>query len=190
MGFYAFVRRPERPRFLVSMVLTWALLGNLGAALLSSAGPCYFGRVTGLDDPFSPLLAYVRDTVPAIAAGQDYLWRAYSEGAMLRIGSGISAMPSLHVAMAVLCALAWSRESRAIGAMAWLFAVVIFLASIHLGWHYAIDGYVGALGASAIWLTAGRITKRGSAAQERAVRPNSGKRIAAVTWPTTATRSR
>jgi hypothetical protein len=178
MGFYAFACRPERARFLVSMALTWALLGTLGAILLSSAGPCYFGRVTGLDDPFSPLLAYVRATVPVIAAGQDYLWRAHSEGALLRIGSGISAMPSLHVAMSVLCALAWSRESRAIGAIAWLFAVVILLASIHLGWHYAIDGYVGALGASAIWWSVGRITKRGPAPREQAAPPNAGHGLA------------
>jgi hypothetical protein len=36
------------------------------------------------------------------------------------------------------------------------FAVVIFLGSVMLGWHYAIDGYVGAAGVAAIWWWCGR----------------------------------
>ena len=46
-----------RTRFFVSFILILGLLGNLVTVLLSSAGPCYFDRVTGLASPYSPLFA-------------------------------------------------------------------------------------------------------------------------------------
>ncbi len=64
---------------------------------------------------------------------------------------GISAMPSVHVAMAVLLALiGWARHPLA-GTALTAYAVVILIGSVVLGWHYAIDGYVGGLMAFAIW---------------------------------------
>ena len=36
-----------RLQFFLSLILGWILLGSVLATLLSSAGPCYFGRVTG-----------------------------------------------------------------------------------------------------------------------------------------------
>ncbi len=73
----------------------------------------------------------------------------------LALGAGISAMPSLHNAMAVLFACAaWHANRR----MGWLFsgyAVLIWIGSIHLGWHYAIDGIVAAVLTIAIWKLTG-----------------------------------
>ena len=37
------------------------------------------------------------------------------------------------------------------------FAFLIFVGSIHLGWHYAIDGYAGAAVALFGWWAAGRL---------------------------------
>jgi hypothetical protein len=34
---------------------------------------------------------------------------------------------------------------------------VILIATVHLGWHYAIDGYVGILGTLLIWRLTGRL---------------------------------
>src|SRR5215470_4267737 len=88
-------------RYLITFVLLWVLLGNVAATLLSSAGPVYYGRVTGLPDPFAPLIAYLHQAstvvwLPALDV-QDMLWQSYAHRS-LGIGAGISAMPSLHVA--------------------------------------------------------------------------------------------
>ena len=38
-----------------------------------------------------------------------------------------------------------------------MFTFLIFLGSIHLGWHYAIDGYFGAALAVVCWWLTGRL---------------------------------
>lgn len=74
--------------------------------------------------------------------------------------TGISAFPSLHVAIPVLyCCVAIATGRRWLIGLAATFAVVIFLATIHLGWHYAIDGYAAALGTRLIWWLTGRVDK-------------------------------
>ena len=68
---------------------------------------------------------------------------------------GISAFPSMHNAVAALLALAAWRVSRPLGAAMTLFAVMILAGSVHLGWHYAVDGYAGILVAVVCWRLAG-----------------------------------
>jgi hypothetical protein len=68
---------------------------------------------------------------------------------------GISAMPSVHVAVAVLFAVLGWRTAAWLG---WLFtgyACVVLIGSVHLGWHYAVDGYVSAVVAPLIWALTG-----------------------------------
>ncbi len=152
--------RRLRLQFLVSFVLVWAILGSLAATLLSSAGPVYFGRVTGLEDSFAPLMAYLRGAgaiYPIWALEvQEMLWADYRL-AGAGPGSGISAMPSLHVASAVLFALLGWRSSRALGLALTAFAAMILIGSVHLGWHYAIDGYAAIPAAWLIWAAVGRV---------------------------------
>jgi hypothetical protein len=50
---------------------------------------------------------------------QDMLWANYDSNST-GLGSGISAMPSLHVALATLNALLLSRLSRTAGILGWL----------------------------------------------------------------------
>ncbi len=157
-------RRPRlRMRFLLTFLLMWIVLGNLAAILFSSAGPVYFGRVTGLADPFAPLMTYLHaanEVTPVAALEiQDLLWAWYA-GHVATPGAGISAMPSMHLAIAFSFALLGFATSRMFGIIFSLFAVVILIGSVHLGWHYAIDGYAGILGAWLIWRFSGWLLDR------------------------------
>jgi membrane-associated phospholipid phosphatase len=161
--------RPRlRMQYLLTTLLLWSLVGNLAATALSSAGPVYFGRVTGLADPFAPLMAYLHqanDVVPVMALQvQDMLWQAYS-GNGADIGAGISAMPSLHVATTFSYALLGFAVRRWLGILLAGFAALIMIGSVHLGWHYALDGYAGILCTVLIWRAVGWVLDRPAVAR-------------------------
>ena len=152
-----------RMQFFVSFVLVWSVVGNLSAVLLSSAGPVYFGRVTGQEDPYLPLMDYLHsaaELAPVWALDiQEDLWRTYTLGGDM-LGEGISAMPSMHVATTVLFALVARQSHRTLGMILTLYAAVIMVGSVHLAWHYALDGYVGGLLTYGIWRAVGWWTRR------------------------------
>lgn len=164
---FALKDRRLRMQFLLSFVLTWMLLGTLGAIWFSSMGPCYYPSLAQESGPYAPLMAYLRETgeqVPVWALDvQKMLWDRYQNNGA-GIGSGISAMPSMHVATSVLLALFGWRYSKQAGVALTLYAVAIMIGSVHLGWHYALDGYVGALGATVIWWFVGRLLVGGQTA--------------------------
>ncbi len=152
-----------RMQFLLSFLLVWCVAGTLAAVYLSSAGPVYYGRITGAEDIYQPLMAYLQEVnevwpVPALSV-QEMLWSAY-DGGTSGLGSGISAMPSMHMATAFLFALLGWRSHRVLGIALSVFALFIFLGSVHLGWHYAIDSYLAIAIAAAIWLAVGAVLKR------------------------------
>lgn len=153
-------RKPEiRMTFLLAYLLTWFVGGNLLAVLFSSAGPVYYARL-GFGDMFRPLmdqLAANAQISPVWALHlQEALWNGYlGNGTRL----GISAMPSLHIGSTVLLTLFVACHSRTGGWLMAAFLLAIFLGSIVLGWHYAIDGYAGALVAVVMWKLAGWIVR-------------------------------
>ncbi len=156
----AFTTRDPRLRlqFFLSFVLTWGLLGSLLATLLSSGGPVYYGRLTGLPDPYAPLIDYLHAAgevgVVWVLTVHDALWESQMMGAY-DFGSGISAMPSIHVSAAVLFALFGWRVDRRLGIAFTVFAAVIMIGSVHLAWHYAIDGYLSIVLTILIWRLCG-----------------------------------
>lgn len=141
-----------RMQFFISLACCWILIGNILAVLLSSAGPCYFSEVTGTSiNPYEPLFQYLRSIPNLWAVGiQSTLWKASQAGTFMPFG-GISAMPSMHVSIAVLLTLLYRRFARWLGWLMIGFAFIIQVGSIHLGWHYAVDGYLSALLTIAIW---------------------------------------
>jgi hypothetical protein len=158
-GFAALAPRYLRARFFVAYFTAWLLLGVVAAYLLSSAGPCYAAMI-GASSDFGPLM----DRLHAIDQGgqmlgtmkwQVELWKAYSEH-RYGFGYGISAMPSMHNAIAFLYVLAASRASIIIRAVTWLFASAILVGSVHLGWHYLADGLVAWIAMAGVWWLAGR----------------------------------
>jgi hypothetical protein len=160
----AFSKRDDalRMQFFLTLTLGWILIGNVAAMYFSSAGPCYFGRITGLLDPYVPLMSYLLGANDSYAVwaltAQEMLWQNYQIREMA-LGAGISAMPSMHVAMATLFALLAWRFRRWIGIVATIYAVIVMIGSVHLGWHYAVDGYFGAAAMASLWWINGRVAR-------------------------------
>lgn len=152
------LRSPDlRRRFLTAFLFAWIINGTVVAGLTMSAGPAFYGLVTGDGHRFGELVAYLqfnRSNPLSAAWGQHLLWSNYvRQGAYF--GAGISAFPSLHVTMSVLFTLAAWRLNRKLGAVMTVFAAAIVLGSVHLGWHYAADGIFGAASMLIIWWAAG-----------------------------------
>ncbi len=147
-----------RMRFLLSFFLCWSIGGSFLAIVFSSAGPVYFERL-GFGADYAPLMAYLRnaDSISHLWALdiQEMLWTAYIDGTS-SVASGITAMPSMHVTSAVLIALLCREMSRPARIAGYLFAASIMIGSVHLGWHYAVDGYAGAALAVFFWWLSGR----------------------------------
>jgi hypothetical protein len=166
LGFALLAPRYDRARFFLSFTAAWLVLGVAGAWLGASAGPCYTALVGASSaGEFAPLMAKLQAYAASDGAHLDavrwqgVLWEAHAER-RYGFGMGISAMPSLHNAIAVLYALAFFRFGRMWGAAGTAFALVIFVGSVHLGWHYAVDGIVAAAAMAAIWWGAGRYLER------------------------------
>jgi hypothetical protein len=155
-------RRELRARFFLSYLLVYLLIGTAAATALAAGGPCYFAALTGQTSPYAPLMDYLgrlSAEQPIIALRvQETLWRNYAGGLGLPF-VGISAMPSVHVAVAVLFALLGWRTARWLGWAFTVYAAVILVGSVHLGWHYAVDGYVSILLVPVIWVIAGRLVR-------------------------------
>ena len=120
-------------RFWWAFLGMWVGLGTGLAHLVPSAGPIF-------TDPTVPV-------TPDLAWTRDYLWSAVSRGEIV-LGGGISAFPSLHVAVPVLGACA----SR--GVLRWAFvgfAGVIWVSSVALGFHYWVDGLASIVLVPGIW---------------------------------------
>lgn len=149
-----------RLHFLLGFTLTWFLGTCVLGTVFSSVGPCFFGRLIPGADPYAPAMAWLataNQTYPIWSLNvMNELWKTYETGTGLV--NGISAMPSMHVGTSVLFAiLGFSSGKRWLGYLLSVFAAMIFLGSVHLAWHYAIDGYAGALIAMFGWWLSGRL---------------------------------
>ena len=160
--YYAFLVAPgvERTRFFVAFMLVWIIGGTVAAVFFSSAGPCYFTRIGLSPDPYAGLMDYlhgVQASLPVWALDtQDMLWRYRSEGSAF---GGVSARPSMHSATALLFVLTAWRKARLLRHLLIAHAALILVGSVHLGWHYAIDGYVAWIILLPCWFAAGKIAR-------------------------------
>ena len=148
-----------RFRILSSWFLAWVLIGSLAAWMFPSAGPCYFNALVGPDADYAVLehrLTLLRKAAEAggypIAAleFQPILLNSFRVGGFGFTG-GISAMPSMHVALAFLLAILGWKRNWAWGLLASAYLLLIWIGSIHFGWHYFVDGPAAAVLMMAVW---------------------------------------
>lgn len=128
---------PKKSAVMLTYFALWSLVGPLVHSLVPAAGPIFFEQM-GYGDRFSDLhnVSETKDVA-------DYLWTIYSsEG--FGPGSGISAMPSLHIATTAWMMIAIHIFAPRLTVPVAFSGLLIFLLSIALGWHYAVDGIVGA----------------------------------------------
>ena len=158
--------QPIRLRFFLTYFAAWIVLGNVMAGVFMSAGPVYYGHVTGDEQRFAPLMAYHAFSEGLAHSSYDLqrqLWDIYASN-QIAVGTGISAFPSMHLAIATLALLVSLRLNRWAVAAASMFLVIIMAGSVHLAWHYAVDGYVSIVVVLLLWKIAGPLSRLGRAA--------------------------
>jgi hypothetical protein len=150
-----------RTQYCLTYIGVWIGIGSILAFAFPSAGPCFYGDLVG-PSPFNGLMGTLSDAQQASGFHLDAL---RNQGVLLRgstagnlhVGGGISAMPSVHIALAVLFALGAFGLNRTAGYILAAYAVLIWIGSIHLGWHYAADGLVSGALVIPMWWAAGRV---------------------------------
>ena len=153
----------RNPRFQFASVFTlylcWVGLGNIAAILMSSVGPIFYENFFG-SDIFAPLMASLPDDLNVHTA-KAFLLDAYGQG---DFGSGISAAPSMHVAITSLLFLMIRDKfgNRYLTLIAGAYVAMIFVGSIHLAWHYAIDGIISLIAVPVFWKLAHRLVSSGN----------------------------
>jgi membrane-associated phospholipid phosphatase len=162
-GYCIFADRDEteRMRYLWATLLCWAVIGTGFALLFASVGPAFYADYYPGPSPYAGLIPHLKQISPdleVLRLGPDML-ALRGNGKVVNLNA-LSAMPSLHVGIAALNACYFWRKSRLAGAAMAGYGFIIFIGSIYLGWHYAIDGYAGAAFAILAWIVSGRIVAR------------------------------
>lgn len=154
---------PLRQQYLLAYLMTWLVGTCILGTLFSSAGPCFYGFIVDGPNPYAGLMEQLKQAnaiYPVWAVPtQETLWQSHLAGH----GDieGVSAMPSMHVGTTILFILCAMRSGhRWLVWFSAIFALSIFIGSIMLGWHYAVDGYAGALIAIVCWKLSGWWLKR------------------------------
>ena len=152
---FAFARaaRGIRRQFFLTYVLSWTVVGGAMATWLASVGPCFLEPLLG-DDTFAAQMAYLESAdarFPIMPLDVQQMLLEWHQADANGLGSGITAMPSMHVAICVLFWLAVRRLSRRWGHAFFAFLIAIWAGSVHLAYHYAVDGLVSLIAIVALW---------------------------------------
>ena len=161
---YSLRDKKLRMQFFLTYALSWICIGTIAAIIFSSAGPCYYEHMVKTEKILSVLLWITFIPQMNLTMSRQLIYRncfgARYNGKETGFVKGISAMPSMHLSMSFLFVLLGWRVNRIAGVLFSIFALIIFIGSIHLGWHYAIDGYTSIILTTIIWFVVGFILKR------------------------------
>lgn len=163
-----------RGRYILCFMLVWIVCGNVLAGLFMSAGPAFYGEVTGDTARFAEQLSFLAGGLGqanSAAEYQAYLWRLHESG-QTGFGSGISAFPSVHVGLVAMNVYFLQERSRLLALAGYAYLAFIVASSVYLGWHYAIDGYASIIVVLALHVLVRKAWRApASRASTRAARP-------------------
>jgi hypothetical protein len=148
---------PQRAQFFFALCLLW-MVGGLVYVLWPSLGPVYYrpSRFVWLEE--APYARHLQVTLM-----QDYVrFRSDPGYYAVKLSHGVAALPSMHVGVLAFFAIATHRL-RVASVVLWLLTAITFVGSLALAWHYAIDGYAGALLAAGAWWVGGLVVGGGRA---------------------------
>ena len=142
-----------RKQFLAVFCISW-VVGGISYFLFPAMGPCYFKPefFQFLDMPIAKNLQQI--------LLEEYVKFRQSAGQHIASNYyGIAAMPSLHLAKTFIFMLFSRRLNRYLFIFFCVYLVLMFIGSVALGWHYAIDGYIGIAMAYIIYIIIVRLIK-------------------------------
>lgn len=156
--YFCFLARDAelRARYFIAYIATWTVCGVCFAIAFASVGPCFVGALQGIHT-FDAQMAYLNaanEHYPVLILQAERFILNAQINADHGLGAGISAMPSMHVAMAMLFALAIAPQSKLAKIGGFGFFVTTQIATVHLAAHYAVDGYVASIATLALWMIA------------------------------------
>jgi len=137
-------------------VLAACILFTVALAIhfLLPTAPPWMAAEEGLLRPIQRIgIRVLTETSPSLTAG------GYEASA-----NDVAAMPSVHLGLSVLAAMAMASFDPRTKRTAWVYSLAMLFAITYLGEHYAVDGVVGAAIAWGGWVGAGAfLAKRGPA---------------------------
>lgn len=151
--------RQLRVRYFAAFFGIWTINGVILATLMASVGPCFLEPLIG-NAHYAEQMAYLakaNETYPVMVIDVQQQLIAWHASGSHGLGRGISAMPSMHVALAFLFFLAIRQVNHTLGVLFFIFFVTILIGSVHLAYHYAVDGYVAILITAIVWSVCGAL---------------------------------
>lgn len=154
-----------RTQYILTYIFVWIGLGSIMAFLIPSVGPCFYNDLVGSHQSYAQLMEVLREHDAMLQSQGGHVQALNNMSALLSaqdadglvVGGGISAMPSVHNGLSVLFAIAAFRINRWAGYAMAGYAVLIWVGSVYLGWHYALDGIVSAIATLFFWRFAGQL---------------------------------
>jgi membrane-associated phospholipid phosphatase len=75
------------------------------------------------------------------------------------LGTGISAFPSMHLALFTMNAMFLREFKPSWVPWAWAYTAILLVSSVYLGWHYAVDGIASIALAAGIYFAVRKVMR-------------------------------
>jgi membrane-associated phospholipid phosphatase len=150
----------RRLRFLWTYLIAWIVLGSLGATYMSSVGPLFLHHfVPEHKDLYAGLVQNFNDMTHSgfyVAAKTRVLLMKWTTSEHIFQPNALSAMPSMHVAVAWLMTLYAREINKKLFWISALFCFAVMVGTVYFGFHYAVDSYVSIPVVTLLWWLAGK----------------------------------